>query len=101
MSINSKMKPYHLYVNEPVLDQYNNRVDNYIFVGEVMAFIAFVSSARAAQDIRYKDCQYIGLSKTKGLDLSKEYKLIPKEEMKPEYLIKSINEFTRLAQYLL
>lgn len=101
MSINSEMKPYNLYVNNPKENSYGQMVDNYVFEKEVMVALYFNSINKISNDIRYKDCQYTGLTRCKGLDLSKEYKLIPKEKESPEYIIKSINELSRLTQYIL
>ena len=56
--------------------------------GSVNFNIYFNSINKISSDIRYKDCQYTGLTRHKGLDLSKEYKLIPKEKESPEYIIR-------------
>ena len=101
MSINSRMKPYNLYVNSPIADGYGHQTDNYVLEGEVMVALQFNSVTKRSDDIRYKDCEYSGITAYKGLDLSKKYKLVPKEEESVEYLIKSVNELARLSQYLL
>lgn len=101
MSVNSRMKPYGLYVNNPIDDKYGSMIDNYEFVRDVMVAIHFNSMNRINDDIRYKDCQYSGVSSYKGLDLKKQYKLVSKENEGAGYLIKSINELSRLSQYLL
>lgn len=99
--INHQMKPYELYINNPTTGNFNEVIDNWEFVGEVMAAVNFVSMTRITDDIRYKDCQYTGITRHKGLNLSKEYKLVPKGQTKPEYFIRSINELSRLTQYLM
>ena len=101
MSVNSRMKPYGLYVNNPIDDKYGSMTDNYEFEQEVMVAVHFNSMNRINNDIRYKDCQYSGVSSYKGLDLKKQYKLVPKDGEGEGYFIKSINELTRLSQYLL
>lgn len=101
MSLNGRMKPHGLYVNNPVADEYGNMIDNYEFACEVMVAIHFNSMSRINDDIRYKDCQYSGVSSHKGLDLEKQYKLVPKDNQGTGYFIRSINELTRLSQYLL
>lgn len=101
MSINSRMKLYNLYVNNPIEDSYGHQTDNFILEGEVMVALQFNSLSKRSDDIRYKDCEYSGLTVYKGLDLSKKYKLVPKGEDGLEYLIKSVNELARLSQYLL
>ena len=98
--INAQMKPYDLYVNEPIEDSYGHLNDNWVYVNRIMAAVNFLSADKMSDDIRYKDCRYTGLTKCKGLNIGKEYKLIPVGQDKA-YLIKSINEITRLAQYLL
>lgn len=101
MSINSDMKPYLLYVNCPTRDEYGGLQDHYVFVREVMVALYFRSVNRRDGDIRYQECDYSGVTRYKGLDLKKKYKLIPKGRQDIEYLIESINELTRLCQYLL
>jgi len=101
MSLNGRMKPYDLYVNKPIEDEYGHQTDNYVFDCEVMVAIHFNSMNRVNDDIRYKDCQYLGVSSHKGLDLKKQYRLVPKDGEGAGYFIKSINELTRLSQYLL
>lgn len=101
MSINSRMRPYNLYINKPVKDGYGHLEDNYVLQGEVMVALHFNSINNATGDIRYKDCQYTGLTRHKGLDLKEQYKLVPKDTETPEYIIKSVNELSRITQYLL
>lgn len=101
MSLNGRMKLYDLYVNNPIETDYGNMIDNYEFHCEVMVAIHFNSMSRINNDIRYTDCQYSGVSHYKGLDLKKQYKLVPKDNEGDEYFIKSINELSRLSQYLL
>lgn len=101
MSLNGRMKLYGLYINNPIEDKYGSMIDNYEFACEVMVAIHFNSMSRVNDDIRYKDRQYSGVSSYKGLDLKKQYKLVPKDGEGDGYFIKSINELTRLSQYLL
>ncbi|AMJ40695.1 hypothetical protein [Anaerotignum propionicum] len=101
MSLNGRMKPHALYINNPIEDEYGSMIDNYEFLCQVMVAIHFNSMGRVNDDIRYKDCQYLGVSSHKGLDLKKQYKLVPKDGEGAGYFIKSINELTRLSQYLL
>ena len=72
MSVNSRMKPHSLYVNNPVEDDYGNMADNYELVCVIMVAIHFNSMNKTNDDIRYKDCQYSGVSTHKGLELKKQ-----------------------------
>lgn len=95
--INRQMEQYSLYVNEPIQDKYGKLKDNYIFLRNIDVAINFISMNKRNTDIRFKECDYTGLTHYKGLDLAKKYKLVGKLQ----YEIISINEITRLSQYLL
>lgn len=95
--INRQMEEYLLYVNQPIQDKYGKLKDNYVFLDNIQVTINFISMNKRSEDIRFKDCDYTGLTYYKGLDLSKDYKLVGKVS----YKIVSINEVTRLSQYLL
>ena len=95
--INRQMKQYSLYVNEPIQDKYGKLKDNYVFVDNIQVAINFISINKRNEDIRFKDCNYTGLTLYKGLDLSKTYKLVGELQ----YEIVSVNEFCRLSQYIL
>ena len=101
MSINRQMLPYSLYVSEPIKDKYGHVNDDWKYVTEVMVAVNFINNQQITGDIRYKDCQYSGITKCKGFDLKKNYKLVPKWQESREYLVKSINELSRLTQFLL
>ena len=95
--INRQMEEYSLYINQPIQDKYGKLKDNYVFLDNIQVAINFISMNKRTEDIRFKDCDYIGLTLYKGLDLCKDYKLVGKVS----YKIVSINEVTRLSQYLL
>lgn len=95
--INRQMEQYSLYINEPIQDKYGKLKDNYIFLDNIQVAINFISINKRNEDIRFKDCNYTGLTYYKGLDLTKKYKLVGKLQ----YEIVSINEFGRLSEYLL
>lgn len=99
--IRRRMKPYSLFVGKEIIDDYGHGEKMFTYVGEVMAVLGFLSVNQRIDDIRYQDCQYTGLTPYKGFDIKKEYKLIPKEQEKTEYHIKSINQVARLTQLLL
>ena len=94
----NKMIPYNLYVSVTNINDIGQEVKDWELVKEINVRVEFNSMSKASDDIRYIDCQYIGVSDYKGLDLSKEYKI---EKQGISYLIKSINEWSRYSFYLL
>lgn len=92
---------YDLYVNAPTVDGVGAKVDKWELMKTIPVIVNFTNLNIKTDDIRYKDCEYSGLSNLKGLDLSKQYKLVLSSDIKVQYIIKSINEFTRYSQYIL
>lgn len=97
--ISRQMQSYKLYKNQKVPDKYNKLVDSYVYMRDVDVAINFISVNRRGEDLRYKECEYSGLTLDKGLLLNADYKLIGKDGH--EYEIKSINPIPRLTQLLL
>lgn len=66
---------------------------------DVDVAINFISVNRRGEDVRYKECEYSGLTLDKDLLLTTDYKLV--DILGNEYEIKSINALARLTQLLL
>lgn len=96
--INRQMKLCKLYEIVKVYDKLGIQNEDILYVDDVDLAINFISINKRTEDIKYKDCEYTGITSYKGLNLAKEYKIVLDDV---EYLIKSINENTRLSQWLL
>lgn len=96
--INRQMQQFSLYVNEPITDNFGHKKDNFIFLEYIYVAINFISINKISNDIRYKDCEYTGLTKYKGLDITKKYKI---KNDTFDFSIESFNEFTPYSQYIL
>ena len=96
--INNQMQPYNLYVNEPIEDSCGSLKENWVLVGNITAAVNYISADKISDDIRYKDCRYTALTRYKGLDKRKEYRLVSADST---YKIVSFTEITRLSQYLM
>lgn len=97
--INRQMQKCKLYKNQKIPDKYNKLVDNYVYTKDVDVAINFISVNRRGEDLRYKDCEYSGLTLDKELLPNANYKIV--DEQGNEYEIKSINLTPRLTQLLL
>ena len=93
--INFQMKECELYKNVPVKNSVGETIDNWIFVEKIFVAINQISIKQMNDDIRYKDCQFTGLTEYKGFTLHMDYKLVCGND---EYLIKDINQISRLTQ---
>ena len=98
--ISSQARSFTLMVNIPKPDDFGRMEDNYEVIETIYVAVNFITVNRMSEDIRYKNCQYTGLTRYKGLDIAKEYKLVSADG-NTAYYIRSINEITRLSQYLL
>lgn len=97
--ISRQMQSCKLYKNQKVPDKYNKLVDSYVYVRDMDVAINFISVNRRGEDLRYKECEYSGLTLDKELLPNANYKLV--DEQGNEYEIKSINPIPRLTQLLL
>jgi hypothetical protein len=92
------MKTYGLYVNEPQPDKYGHETEHYVYIKDIKATVNFISITKITDDIRYKDCEYMGLTEDKDFDVSKNYMLISDSGC---FIAKSINVLTRFTQMYL
>lgn len=96
--INRQIKLCKLYEINKFYNKLGIENEEILYIADVEVAINFISINKRIENIKYKDCEYTGLTRYKGLNIAKEYKIIVDDT---EYLIKSINENTRLSQWLL
>lgn len=94
----NKMIPYDLYIAETTTNSVGQDIINWTYIKPINVRIEFNNMSLGTDNIRYKDCNYIGISDNKGLDVKRNYKI---EKDGISYTIKSINEFSRYSVYLL
>lgn len=93
------MQNCKLYKKQSQYDNYGNLINSYVYMRDVDVAINFISVNRRGEDVRYKECEYSGLTLDKDLLLTTDYKLV--DILGNEYEIKSINALARLTQLLL
>ena len=77
-----------------------NNIGKWVFVDNILATLNFISLNRMNDDIRYKGCDYSGLTRYKDLDISKDYKIVA-HATEIEYRVHSINDIARFTQLIL
>ena len=100
MSIHSNMQKYELQKKVKVGYEPTNKPKyEYQKVTDIEVSISFVAINKRSEDIRFKDCEYSGLTEYKDVSVSDEYRIVSQDGTK--YVVKSINTLTRLSQMLL
>lgn len=90
--INFLMKEFELYENRPTQDNFHTKIDNWVKVNDIEVAINYVSYNQINDDIRYKDCNFTGLTDYKEFNFKNQYKISDKDN---NYLIKEINLISR------
>lgn len=70
----------------------------YLAIDEILIAINYNTQIWKTDDLKYRDCEYTGLTAYKEFDLEKEYLIICENK---SYKIAAINTFGRLTQLIL
>lgn len=92
--INRQMKTFELYEKNFEKDQFGIKNESWIYLKDIDVAINYKSITGVNGDIAYFQHIYTGLTNYKDFENKKQYKLICDDE----FLIKSINPFTRYTQ---
>ena len=95
------IKDYKLYVNVPGVNNIGAKVDKWELIKVITVMVNFTDVKRLTDDIRYKDCEYTGLTAYKEMDIAKQYKLVCKEDTTEQYIVRSVNNIGRYSQCIL
>lgn len=98
--INYQMQPFSLYVKEDDVDIYGRNIGKWVFVENILVALNFISMSGMNEDIRYKDCDYSGLTRYKDFIPGNEYKIIATATA-VEYRVHSFNTLTPFSQLVL